>query len=921
MSRKKDQYLNPVQRFMIFIQGDRFKFAFFITLMFISVLALVGFVSYLSYWREDQNKFELGIWRYIFDTEVDVENWGHKWGALMAHLCIHSLFGVPSFALIFLLVLTGFRCVNYQPLPYKATLKHTLIWMVWLSLFLGFVTKSCDFYYGGVVGYQVSWWLYTLMGSLCTTLFLILLAGAILVFTFDNSVPWIKIFFDDFKKHHSLRTAWDSANTFTRNLAEAGQQKAADKPKSSARRRDYDDNYEVDFDDDSGDVSNSQSASLNSPVNTSDASAADKSKGIGSFFKDMFTGKDYVGKDQKIEFDERPQNPAPQRPKQQGPETTTEKFVIGGPSADSQTSASPSSDDDDILEFEVEDTTLHDDRAPQPQGGIEAPDPFQQPVNIMPGMDTSTPQPLSEGESMPMQVEINHDVRADDISNLPPYDPTAELSNYRLPPISLLRVNNDKSSVSNDELTENKAKIVNVLKDFKIKVVKISAKIGPTVTLYEIKPAPGVKISKIQSLQNDIMMNLKAKGLRIIAPIPGQGTVGIEVPNKVPAIVSMESLVSTVKFQESDYELPVILGKTINNEAFMIDLVKCPHMLVAGATGQGKSVGLNAIIASILYKKHPSQVKFVFVDPKKVELTLYKKIEKHFLAKLPNSDEAIITDVDQVKNTLNSLAVEMDNRYGLLQEAECRNLKEYNAKFIARRLNPERGHKFMPYIVLVIDEFADLIMTAGKEVEKPLARLAQLARAIGIHLIVATQRPDVKIITGSIKANFPVRVAFRTMSQIDSRTILDQAGAENLIGRGDMLINTGSEITRLQCAFIDTPELEDITKYIASQQSPVCTYELPEPDIEAGEPGEEVDLSRRDSLFEEAARIIVATQSGSTSMLQRKLEIGYNRAGRIMDQLEAAGIVGPNEGSKARAVNIDNEYALEQFINNLDRNV
>ncbi len=920
MARKKDQYLNPIQRLKIFCQDDKFKFALFVVLIFTAFLAVVGFVSYLMYWREDQNKFELGIWKYIFDPDVSVENWGRKWGALMAHICIHHLFGVPSFALIFLMVLVAFRCIKYEPIPFGPTVTHTLIWMVWLSMFLGFVFQSSSFYYGGVFGYSVSYWLYTLCGGFCTMLFLLLLAGTILIFTFDNSVPWLKIFFNDFKKHHSLRTAWESANTFTRNLSDNQEMRSADKYKPQGRaadgENDGDDDYDVDF----GDDDDSQSSSLNSPVNTSSASSADKDKGIGSFFKDIFTGKDYVGKDQKIDFDERPSappraNPPAPKPKQQGPETISEKYVIGGQGQEPQPA-----DGDDILEFEVEDTTLNDGRV-RVSDAIEAPDPDQQPVTIVPGMDTANPQPVSDGEAISMQVEINHEVRAEDISNLPPYDPTAELSNYHLPPISLLRVNNDKSSVSNDELTENKAKIVNVLKDFKIKVVKISAKIGPTVTLYEIKPAPGVKISKIQSLQNDIMMNLKAKGLRIIAPIPGQGTVGIEVPNKVPAIVSMESLVSTVKFQESDYELPIILGKTINNEAYMIDLAKCPHMLVAGATGQGKSVGLNAIIASILYKKHPSQVKFVFVDPKKVELTLYKKIEKHFLAKLPNSDEAIITDVDQVKATLNSLTVEMDNRYGLLQEAECRNLKEYNAKFIARRLNPERGHKFMPYIVLVIDEFADLIMTAGKEVEKPLARLAQLARAIGIHLIVATQRPDVKIITGSIKANFPVRVAFRTMSGVDSKTILDQVGAENLIGRGDMLINTGSEITRLQCAFIDTPELEDITKYISQQQAPVMTYELPEPDIEAGEPGEDVDLSRRDSLFEEAARIVVMTQQGSTSMLQRKLEIGYNRAGRIMDQLEAAGIVGPNEGSKARAVNIDNEYALEQYINNLDRSL
>jgi S-DNA-T family DNA segregation ATPase FtsK/SpoIIIE len=418
------------------------------------------------------------------------------------------------------------------------------------------------------------------------------------------------------------------------------------------------------------------------------------------------------------------------------------------------------------------------------------------------------------------------------------------------------------------------------------------------------------------------MMDLKAIGIRIIAPIPGRGTVGIEVPNKNPEIVTMESLITSAAFQNSKYELPLAIGKTISNESYVIDLAKCPHLLVAGATGQGKSVGLNAIIASILYKKHPAEVKFVLVDPKKVELTLYNKIEKHYLAKLPESEDAIITDVDKVKQTLNSLTVEMDNRYDLLKEAECRNIKEYNAKFIARRLNPERGHKFLPYIIVVIDEFADLIMTAGKEVEKPLARIAQLARAIGIHLIVATQRPTTNIITGTIKANFPSRIAFKVSSAVDSKTILDTTGANHLIGRGDMLVQYGSDgITRLQCAFIDTPELEKITEFIGSQRGYPTTYELPEPDIEAGDEGEAVDLSKRDSMFEEAARIIVTTQQGSTSMLQRKLEIGYNRAGRIMDQLEAAGIVGPAEGSKPRKVYLDSEYALEQFIQNLDRSL
>ncbi len=924
--RKTEEYVSPIQKLRNVWHDDRFRMGAFLVLLLTSFLMLTGFISYLAYWKQDQSAFAVGIWTYIFDPDVQVLNWGSKWGALLAHIFMYYLFGVPAFVVVFITLITSFKFIAYEPIPYRQAVKHSFIWMIWLSMFLGFMSSGGSFYYGGAMGYVVSYWLRTVVGSVGTVMLLIIVAAMMLILSIDNSLPWLKIFFHNLKKYHSLKTAWVNANTFTESLANARDKDSGRDAQPSRRKYqkhdDDDDGYgNVDFGDDySGDGDDDDPGSLNSPVNTPGAKS-DTGKSIGSFFKDIFKGKDYVGKDQKLNFDDQPGPAKPQRDpfgdpfpdrkaRPSGPEVVQEKFVIGGDGEVKQNQPQPA---DDLVDFEVDNSQPSD-------AGIQAPDPNQQPVEILPGMDNANPQPLG-GDQMAMEVEINHEVRAEDISNLPPYDPTADLHNYTLPPVTLLRVGGEKSSVSNAELTENKTKIVDVLKDFKIKITKISAKIGPTVTLYEITPAPGIKISKIQNLEKDIMMNIKAKGIRIIAPIPGRGTVGIEVPNKSPETVTMESLVSSAKYQNTDYELPLMIGKTISSEAFMIDLVKCPHMLVAGATGQGKSVGLNAIIASILYKKHPAQVKFVLVDPKKVELTLYKRIEKHFLAKLPNSDDAIITDVDQVKQTLNSLTVEMENRYDLLKEAECRNIKEYNAKFVARRLNPERGHKFLPYIVVVIDEFADLIMTAGKEVEKPLARLAQLARAIGIHLIVATQRPDVKVITGTIKANFPVRIAFRVMSQIDSRTILDQSGAENLIGRGDMLINTGSEITRLQCAFIDTPELEDITQYIASQQGYVTTYELPEPDIEAGEPGEEVDLSRRDGLFEEAARIVVVTQQGSTSMLQRKLEIGYNRAGRIMDQLEAAGIVGPNEGSKARAVYINNEYELEQFINDLDRSL
>jgi S-DNA-T family DNA segregation ATPase FtsK/SpoIIIE len=501
-----------------------------------------------------------------------------------------------------------------------------------------------------------------------------------------------------------------------------------------------------------------------------------------------------------------------------------------------------------------------------------------------------------------------------------PFDPHFELSDFKFPTLDLLNDYGDKrAEVSNEELEANKTKIVETLGNYGIQIDKIKATIGPTVTLYEIVPAAGVRISKIKNLEDDIALSLAALGIRIIAPIPGKGTIGIEVPNKKPETVSMKSVLASEKFQNNKYALPCAIGKTISNETYVFDLAKMPHILMAGATGQGKSVGLNAIIASLLYSKHPADLKFIMVDPKKVELTLYNRIERHYLAKLPDSEDAIITDVKKVVRTLNSLCIEMDQRYDLLKAAECRNIIEYNEKFKSRRLLPTEGHRYLPYIVLVVDEFADLIMTAGREVESPIARLAQLARAIGIHLIIATQRPSVNIITGSIKANFPARIAFRVISQVDSKTILDQSGANQLIGRGDMLLSTGNDLVRLQCAFIDTPEVEAITSYIGEQRGFVEPFLLPEvPDEEGGEGGDFEDGDERDPLFEDAARIVVQTQQGSTSMIQRKLKLGYNRAGRIIDQLEAAGIVGPFSGSKSREVKVANEFALEQILKDLE---
>ncbi len=497
------------------------------------------------------------------------------------------------------------------------------------------------------------------------------------------------------------------------------------------------------------------------------------------------------------------------------------------------------------------------------------------------------------------------------------FDPTLDLSNYKFPTIDLLKeYSTGGITINQEELEENKNKIVDTLRNYKIEIAQIKATVGPSVTLYEIVPEAGIRISKIKSLEDDIALSLSALGIRIIAPIPGKGTIGIEVPNKNPTMVSMKSVIGSAKFQEAEMELPIALGKTISNETFVVDLAKMPHLLMAGATGQGKSVGLNAVLTSLLYKKHPAEVKFVLVDPKKVELTLFNKIERHYLAKLPDAGDAIITDNAKVVNTLNSLCTEMDNRYSLLKDAMVRNIKEYNDKFKARKLNPEAGHRFLPYIILVVDEFADLIMTAGKEVEIPIARLAQLARAIGIHLIIATQRPSVNVITGLIKANFPARIAFRVTSKIDSRTILDTQGADQLIGRGDLLYTNGNDVVRVQCAFIDTPEVEKITDFIGSQKAYATAYLLPEFVGEETGINLDMDISERDTLFREAAEIIVNAQQGSASLLQRKLKLGYNRAGRLIDQLESAGIVGPFEGSKARSVNISDLSALDQFFNN-----
>ena len=574
----------------------------------------------------------------------------------------------------------------------------------------------------------------------------------------------------------------------------------------------------------------------------------------------------------------------------------------------------------DVETVELHENTFVDNKVEiEEESEIEIEIEQNNPENIIPVKEpTTNPDKVDIEVKEIVEEKSEADNLADKlVDNFGQFDPKLELGKFQFPKLNLLKqYDSEKITIDKDELEENKNRIVDTLANYNISISNIKATIGPTVTLYEIIPDAGVRISKIKNLEDDIALSLAALGIRIIAPIPGKGTIGIEVPNKKPTIVSMHSVISAEKFQKSEMELPVAIGKTISNETLVFDLAKMPHLLMAGATGQGKSVGLNAVLTSLLYKKHPAEVKFVLVDPKKVELTLYNKIERHYLAKLPNSEEAIITDNKKVINTLNSLCIEMDNRYELLKKAACRNIVEYNKKFKSRKLNPNDGHQFLPYIVLVVDEFADLIMTTGKEVETPIARLAQLARAIGIHLIIATQRPSVNVITGVIKANFPARIAFRVTSKIDSRTILDGSGADQLIGRGDMLYTQGNELIRIQCAFVDTPEIEQLTDYIGSQKAYATAHQLPEYVGEEGGTQLDNNIEDRDKLFREAAEVLVIAQQGSASLLQRKLKLGYNRAGRLIDQLEAAGIVGPFEGSKARQVLIPDLQSLDRYFEN-----
>jgi len=841
----KSSRKNSKQLSLNIFKDDRVPKLMGVLWLFIAFYLFVAFTSYLFTWQEDQNKVLHFSWD-LFAGDFEMANWLGRLGAIVSNGFIYWFFGVSSFLVIYILGTMGFNQMRGKPIyAYWNKIRNSLIWMLILSVFFGFVFKHSEFSWGGAIGSGIATWLVSFVGNIGVI--------ALLLFSAIASLVWI---FNPNFNEMTVESAYGDSKSYVSDLMTG---------KLSKRKKRLEE--------------------------------ADKR------LKTLRPGKT-AGADQKTIISEQVLD----NPELAEAATTDNKPATLRPSTSSAGINNAASGEDELtgeqLAFE-----------------LEKPDKKKKPTPLRTGDATleietpsetdATPSAAGEGPAAPLT--------ANDINHSEPYDSTLDLASYESPVVSLLESYDEfKVEIDRTELEQNKDQIIETLLNYKIEITKIKATIGPTVTLYEIVPAPGVRISKIKNLEDDIALNLAALGIRIIAPIPGKGTIGIEVPNKSKQIVSLKEVLLSEKFKRAKMDLPIALGKTISNEVFVADLAKMPHLLIAGATGQGKSVGVNTILMSLLYKKHPSQVKLVLIDPKKVELFPYSKLENHFLAYLPGLDEPIVTDTTKVVHTLNSLLIEMDQRYDLLKKAHSRNIKEYNKKFVARKLNPEKGHRFMPFIVLVIDEFADLIMTAGKEIELPIGRLAQLSRAVGIHLIIATQRPSVNIITGVIKANFPARIAFKVTAKVDSRTIIDTGGADQLIGRGDMLLSFGSDLLRLQCAFVDTPEVEKVIDFIGDQQGYAVPYFLPEfvgDDAVHDKSG--LKLSELDENFEAAARLIVSNQHGSTSMIQRRMKLGYNRAGRIMDQLEALGIVGPSEGSKAREVLVYDEVELERYLEDI----
>lgn len=832
---------------------------FGLTFILLSAVLAFSFVSYLMNWKADQS--QAGT---MLDKSIKSSNIFGKVGDWLGNIFIFESIGIASFIIAFLLLVVGTLIIKKKIFKPWKTIGHSLFFICWLPIFMGALTKGQGVL-GGVYGYQIMDYLNSIIGAV--GLWTVLAASILLYFILEFNL-----------RPSSIKAKLDKINENT-----------IGKVKSMMP----DSNEDFEADEELKEESEEAEEETLSRVTVSDVANKPVTTPVNTM-----------------------KEPEPVTPPKGFPEVPVSNEI--------ETITTPNHTSFDAEPKEVS-QPVSLNLSTKPIVPVSSP---EEAFDIRP----STPSPAittaPAQENIKFNVEVAQVVDVLDDSDKKSqelvekhglYDHKLDLANFQMPPVDLLKdYGNEEISINKEELEENKNKIVGLLKNFNVGIAEIKATIGPTVTLYEIVPEAGIRVAAIKKLQDDIALNLSALGIRIIAPMPGKGTIGIEVPRKNPTMVSMRSVIASQKFQNTDMDLPVVFGKTISNEIFMADLSKMPHLLMAGATGQGKSVGINAILTSLLYKKHPSELKFVMVDPKKVELSLYSKIERHYLAKLPDAEEAIITDTNKVINTLNSLCIEMDTRYDLLKNAFCKNLKEYNKKFTERKLNPENGHRYLPYIVLVVDEFADLIMTAGKEVELPIARLAQLARAVGIHLIVATQRPSVNVITGMIKANFPARAAFRVISSVDSRTILDSPGADQLIGKGDMLYFNGNEILRLQCAFVDTPEVERLAEFIGEQKGYSSALLLPEyvSEDSASTVGA-FDPNEKDALFEEAARIIVSTQQGSTSMLQRQLKLGYNRAGRIMDQLEASGIVGGFNGAKAREVLISDLHSLEQFLEDL----
>ena len=876
MTRKKRK--SKKKGFSQFLKDERtWKIAGLLCLFFALYLT-IAFVSYFFTWELDQDKVINNSWAAMLENNITVDNWLGRLGAITSNAFFYWGFGISSFGFVAILVKLGASLIRNTPFIEVAKFAvHAILIMALSSVIIEFIMSSSKFSWGGVMGQSVFIWMTNFVGKLGLLLFIVLILGVSTIWFLnpnltpafaesEGSKPFGKFSLPSFDFFHSSEGV-------------------ASRPSKKAEKRGY-----------FGRLESMMSEEAENDTAVAQAAPTDKISPLNNpqAFPDYEPGMDLS----LPEPDPKPRK----KPK------VLEDLMLD--------LVNPSEVVDEVkpTQNEAVSVPIETSSAPVAESKINPAIPGPAAASGIPDLPFEmVEKPEEESKVLPVQEE-------EDVSTLTPYDPKADLSNYEYPSVELLEDYADrKVTIDREELEANKNQIVETLSHYKVSITGIRATIGPTVTLYEIIPKPGTKIKSIKNLENDIALSLSALGIRIIAPIPGKGTIGIEVPNKKKNIVAFKEVINNDKFKNAKMALPIALGKTIANEIFVADLAKMPHLLIAGATGQGKSVGINAILMSLLYKQHPSQVKIVMIDPKKVELFPYSKLDKHFLTFLPDQEEPIITDTTKAIHTLNSLTIEMDSRYDLLKKARVRNIKEYNKKFVGRKLNPNDGHKYMPYIVLVIDEFADLIMTAGKEIELPIARLAQLSRAIGIHLIIATQRPTTNIITGMIKANFPARISYKVTSNIDSRTILDHKGAEQLVGMGDMLFTIGADLVRIQCAFVDTPEVERVIDHIDAQQSYPEPYFLPEVVDEAdiSGKGENLKWSDLDSMFEEAARLVVGGQHGSTSMIQRKLQLGYNRAGRIMDQMHTLGIVGDTNGSKPREVLFHSEIELNQYLNHL----